>query len=411
MTTSRPAATLAGGARGVEVYTRVTLYLFVLLEPFLFLYVVAALSSRDAVPSVPQALVLVALVAVHTGCCLVTVHRGFDGPLLRGNRPGGVVAALVASAVVLVVVAFVLLPGYAGGGLREDPRSALIAVCGAATVGALAVAVPLGRLALLGLVVPLVVAAARLVSGEPAAVVPLTLGTYVFVVFWAGTLRMSMWIVEVVRALDEAREVAARLAVAEERLRISRDMHDVVGRALSAVAVKAELAAALARRGDPRGADQMDDVRTLAQDSLREVRGVVAGYRAADLVTELDGARSVLHAAGTAVRVVGDVPDLAARQVEALAWVVREAVTNIVRHSAATECRIDLEPGEREMVLRVSNDGARTGVDGVAGLGGGSGLAGLRERLAAVGGTLDVAADGDRFVVTARLPAPAGVAA
>ncbi|WP_188522125.1 sensor histidine kinase [Isoptericola cucumis] len=411
MTTSRPAATLAGGARGVEVYTRVSLYLFVLLEPFLYLSVVAALSTADAVPSVPQALVLVALVAVHTGSCLVTVHRGFDGPLLRGRRPGGVVVALVASTVALVVAALVLLPGYEGGGLREDPRSALVAVCGAATVGALAVAVPLGRLALVGLVVPLVVGAGRLVSGEPVAVVPLALATYVFVMFWAGTLRMSMWIVEVVRALDDAREVAARLAVAEERLRISRDMHDVVGRALSAVAVKAELAAALARRGDPRGADQMDDVRTLAQDSLREVRGVVAGYRAADLVTELDGARSVLHAAGTAVRVVGDVPDLAARQVEALAWVVREAVTNIVRHSAATECRIDLEPGEREMVLRVSNDGARTGVDGVAGLGGGSGLAGLRERLAAVGGTLEIAADGDRFVVTARVPAPAGVAA
>lgn len=413
VTSRRPAASLTGGARGVEVYTRVSLYFFVLMEPFLYLYAVAALSRTEMVPSPGPALVLLTLAIAHTTACFATIHVGFDEPLVRGRRPRPVVVALVATTCALVVAALVVLPPYQGGGLADDPRTALVAVCGAATLGALAVAFPIRRVALLGLVVPLVVVGVRFATDVTAGAVALGVGAYLFALFWAGTLRMSMWIVEVVRALDDAREVAARLAVAEERLRIARDMHDVVGRALSAVAVKAELAAALARRGDPRGADQMDDVRTLAQDSLREVRGVVAGYRAADLVTELDGARSVLHAAGTRVRVVGEVPDLAAPQVEALAWVVREAVTNIVRHSAATECRIDLEPEEEthEMVLRVSNDGARTGVDGVAGLGGGAGLVGLRERLAAVGGSLDVAADGDRFVVVARVPAPSGAAA
>nr|WP_281360175.1 sensor histidine kinase [Isoptericola halotolerans] len=217
-----------------------------------------------------------------------------------------------------------------------------------------------------------------------------------------------MWIVEVVRELEEASEVAGRLAVAEERLRISRDMHDVVGRALSAVAVKSDLAAALSRRGDARAADEMDEVRTLAQESLREVRGVVAGYRAADLATEFAGARAVLRAAGITVRAASDVPSLAATQQEALAWVVREAVTNVVRHSRATECRLELEVDDESAVLRVTNDGVAAPRGTTAGLGDGTGLAGLRERLAAVRGTLDTTLDGDRFTVTARVPNPPG---
>ncbi|MDD9205445.1 histidine kinase, partial [Georgenia sp. 10Sc9-8] len=105
---------------------------------------------------------------------------------------------------------------------------------------------------------------------------------------------------------ERMRTVHARLAVAEERLRFSRDLHDVVGRTFSAIAVKSELAAELARRGQDGAVDQMLEVRGLAQDSLREVRGVVAGYRAVDLAAELDGARSVLRSAGVRTRVVGD---------------------------------------------------------------------------------------------------------
>jgi len=402
-----------GGARGVEVYTRVSLYLFVLVEPFFALYAAAALSRLGVAPSAAGAAVLVVLVLAHTALCLATVHAGFDGPLWTGRRPRPVVVALLLGAVAVAVAAVVTLPVGSGGALLDDPRSVLVAVCGAATCGALAVATPSRRVAAAGVVVALAVVALRLLAGvEPVAAAVLAgVLAFAFTLFWAGTVRLSMWIVEVVRRLDDAREVAARLAVAEERLRIARDMHDVVGRALSAVAVKSELAAALARRGDPRGADQMDEVRTLAQESLREVRGVVAGYRGADLATELDGARSVLRAAGVAVRVVGEVPHLAAPQAEALAWVVREGVTNIVRHSDARECRIDLAAagGERELALRVSNDGVRAAAAAPSD-GGGAGLVGLRERLAAVGGALDVAADGDRFVLTARVPAPGATA-
>ncbi|MEL7976430.1 histidine kinase [Isoptericola sp. F-RaC21] len=411
-TVSQPAVPRSGGARGVETYTRFTLYLVVFLEPFFYAYAVGALAATEApMPGSAQGTLLVTLGLAHTGLCLATVHAGFDRPFVTGRRPRPVVVALLLATAAVAVAATAILPEPAGRGILGDPRTVMLAVCGAGTVGALAIRVRSRRVLLVGLAVPLVVVAVRLAGGDGVAgTVVVGVMTYVFVLFWAGSVRLSMWVLEVVRELDAARQVAARLAVAEERLRIARDMHDVVGRALSAVAVKSDLAAALARRGDPRGADQMDEVRALAQESLREVRGVVAGYRGADLATELEGARSVLRAAGVTVRVVGDVPDLAAPQVEALAWVVREGVTNIVRHSDAREARIDLADlrtgaggGARELALTVTNDGVRAaaGADG-----GGAGLVGLRERLAAVGGALDAEARGDRFVLTARVPAP-----
>ncbi|MEU2199154.1 histidine kinase [Isoptericola sp. NPDC019482] len=404
-TAGAAAPTLTGGARGVEVYTRISLYLVALVEPFLYLSATATLTSVETgLPSTGSALALAIAALLHTLACLAFVHVGFTRPSERPAR--SVVGVLAGTTLAVVVLAFVALPPTGGDATVVAPRAATAIVCLAATTGALAVVVGRRRLVAVGVVVAAVAVAVQATAGD-GGLVAAALFSFVLTMFWAGSVRLSMWIVEVVRRLADARSVAARLAVAEERLRIARDMHDVVGRALSAVAVKSELAAALARRGDPRGADQMDEVRTLAQESLREVRGVVAGYRAANLATELDGARSVLRAAGVTVRVVGDLPDLAAPQVEALAWVLREGVTNIVRHSDAREARIDLTDtdtgGGRELALTVTNDGvpAAGPTDGR-----GSGLVGLRERLAAVGGALDAGSRGDRFVLTARVPAP-----
>jgi two-component system sensor histidine kinase DesK len=279
-------------------------------------------------------------------------------------------------------------------------------VVGGFTLAALSPVLTMRDLAIGTAVTTVVVVLGRALGGV-GGLVGLGIAVFVAVLFLAGSFRLTVWILFVVRELDASRDVHARLAVAEERLRFSRDLHDVVGRALSAVAVKSELAAELARRGDERAVDEMLQVRTLAHDSLREVRGVVAGYRAADLATELAGARSVLRAAGVEARVVGDVPDLATPQAEALAWVVREAVTNVVRHSHAAACALRLDQEEGATALRVTNDGVRAVPrEDAAGGPGGSGLAGLRERLAAVGGTLAVRHDGDRFTLTARVPTP-----
>ena len=230
----------------------------------------------------------------------------------------------------------------------------------------------------------------------------------------------------------------ARLAVAEERLRFARDFHDVLGRNLTLIAVTSDLAAQLARRGDPQAVDRMLDVRGIAHESAREVREVVAGYRAADLDAELAGARSVLRAAGIGTRVIGDSGGVPGDAQVALAWVLREATTNVIRHSRASTCTIELgiQPASGAgahgcaAVLRVRNDGvsisdprpaaghgpagngsAGCGVAGIGPVGpgltgpAGHGLAGLGERVTALGGQFTAGAEpGGWFTVEARLP-------
>lgn len=216
-----------------------------------------------------------------------------------------------------------------------------------------------------------------------------------YTVVMAYTGALSGWMLRVLHELDRARITSARLAVAEERLRFSRDLHDVVGRSLSAVALKSQLAAELARRGrSDQAVDEMLAVHRIADESLAEMRKVVAGIRTADLERELEGARVVLDSAGVAVTVRGDAPaafDQSTR--EGLAWALREAVTNVVRHSDARRCTIALEAGSNS-VLTVWNDGARHD-DSPAG----SGLVGLSERLNGIGGRLDVRRTGDEFTL------------
>ncbi len=205
------------------------------------------------------------------------------------------------------------------------------------------------------------------------------------------------------RELERARVDTARLAVAEERLRFSRDLHDVFGRTLSAVALKAELAAAQASRGRPEAVATMHEVQAIATDALGEVREVVRGYRETDLTTELAGARSLLEASGATVTTVTDgeagLPAPAAR---AFAWVVREGTTNILRHADATRVGITLSthPESARLVLR--NDRPHPDAEAA-----GSGLIGLAERLAEIGGSLTIDRGADYFTLTATVDAAA----
>ncbi|MDT0377554.1 histidine kinase [Streptomyces sp. DSM 42041] len=224
------------------------------------------------------------------------------------------------------------------------------------------------------------------------------------------TQRSTGWYVAVLRELAAAREVQTRLAVAEERLRFARDLHDVLGRNLAVIALKSELAAELARRGvEDKATRQLDEVQHLARDSQREVRDVVRAYRRADLSAELAGARRVLSAAGVKCRVAtDDVPDvesLTEPVQSALGWVVREGTTNVLRHAhGSAVCTVSLRITGHEAVLVLENDtGSRT--DAVGDGGDGTGLTGLRERLAALGGTLAVQRPTrSTFRVTARVP-------
>ncbi|MDR6977150.1 two-component system sensor histidine kinase DesK [Streptomyces sp. 3330] len=214
--------------------------------------------------------------------------------------------------------------------------------------------------------------------------------------------RCSAWNLAVLWEADRAGEVEARLAVAEERLRFGRDLHDVMGRNLAVIALKSELAVQLARRGRPEAVEQMIEVQRIAQDSQREVRAVVRGYREADLGVELAGAQGVLRAAGIACEVSGEAGGLPAEVQSALGWVVRESTTNVLRHGDAGRCSVALRMTEGHVVLTVENDGAGSPTPES---GDGSGLTGLRERLRGVDGTLEAGfVQAGVFRVVAEVP-------
>ncbi|MFC7637332.1 MULTISPECIES: sensor histidine kinase [Streptomyces] len=270
---------------------------------------------------------------------------------------------------------------------------------------------------LYGLVVPVPVALRRsavlavvlmagvvLVGGRTAD----TLMTGMMIAFATGVSllisRCGAWTLGVLWEAERAREVEARLAVAEERLRFGRDLHDVMGRNLAVIALKAELAVQLGRRGRPEAVEQMIEVQRLAQEAQREVREVVRGCREADLAAELAGARSVLAAAGIDCTVTGSHAGLPAPVQSALGWVVREATTNVLRHGDARQCTVSLRVADGRAKLCVENDGAREASGGDRP---GSGLAGLRERLSKLDGTLRAGPAGrGRFRLTAEVPLP-----
>ena len=209
-----------------------------------------------------------------------------------------------------------------------------------------------------------------------------------------------MW--ELHQEADAARETQARLAVAEERLRFSRDLHDLLGHSLSLIAVKSELAMRLAEDDPARARAEMADVRRAAREALREVRAAVRGYRAVELDAELAGMRAVLEAAGVRCE-VGDPPEDLPPQVRSvLAWVIREGATNVIKHAEASRCAVTIARYGGSVVLEMTNDGARPSRRPP-----GTGLDGLTERVERLGGTL-TAGHRDRGGFLLRAVVPVG---
>ncbi|MFC9973977.1 sensor histidine kinase [Spirillospora sp. NPDC127200] len=233
-------------------------------------------------------------------------------------------------------------------------------------------------------------------------------------VVFVNRYQRRMW--ELHQQAHSAREALARVAVTEERMRFSRDLHDLLGHSLSLIAVKSELAIRMADADPGRAKAEMADVRRAARDSLREVRAAVRGYRAVELDAELAGVRAVLEAAGVRCETGTPPADLPADVRAVLAWVIREGATNIIKHSEARRCEIAFTVYGGSVVLEMSNDGVRSSAsDGGAGVGGGfgsgdgpgSGLAGLSERIEVVGGTFTAGPRGrDGFMLRAVVPLP-----
>lgn len=388
-----------------EAYNRWSFYMFLAVVPLLAL----ALLGGATPWTTGQGLTYLAAMVAHTILCVMVAWRSFDHVLGRRPLPHRLLIALAGSVLAGLVVIAVVYPGV---GRDQDPRALIYAVL-ILLISALLAVCPLIK-------APYVAVGGGLIALVAAGFVVLDGAfTYIFMAVFVGSaislsmglsMRISVWMVLVMWDLDRRREVDARLAVAEERLRFSRDLHDVFGRTLSTVAVKSELAAALAERDDPRGVAEMLQVRGLAEDALKEVREVVQGYRAADLPTELAGARSILNASGVQVRVAGEHLPLPAGAQQALAWVVREGVTNVVRHSQAAECIIELRERDGGYLLQISNDGVpgTPGAPGTPGRTGGttgSGLRGLTERLGALGGTVQAPqGEAGQYVLRAWVP-------
>lgn len=213
---------------------------------------------------------------------------------------------------------------------------------------------------------------------------------------------------DTIRELDATRQELARSAVEKERLRFSRDLHDLLGHTLSVVVVKAEAVRRLAHRDVEAALGQAADIEAVGRQALTEIREAVSGYREGSLVTELERATSALEAAGIEPVVRRSGPPLPPQAEALLGWVVRECATNAVRHSGAARCEIDIRTGEDHARMTVTDDGrGPDGPDGSAAAGGtrGTGLTGLTERLAVAGGTLDHGPDGRRgFRVVVELP-------
>jgi two-component system sensor histidine kinase DesK len=231
-----------------------------------------------------------------------------------------------------------------------------------------------------------------------------------FVVLLAGVASaVFSRLVSTADELRRTREELAEAAVVRERERFSRDLHDTLGHTLSVMVVKAAVVRRLVATDPDAAAEHAADIEQVGRQAMAQLRDTVDGAVVPSLAGELREAETMLAAAGirATVRSAQQVPRVAA---EPLAWAVREGVTNVVRHSGASECRVDVTVDGDRVRLTVVDDGggARTAADGLTADAGRpgrrGGLDGLRARLAAVGGGLDAAPGAEGFTLVAWVP-------
>lgn len=274
---------------------------------------------------------------------------------------------------------FVVLLGFAVVlTLLGTPTFSILFVYAGAAAG-----VRLGSRALAGVVLCTVLTAALAAAGGAGLEFALSTAA---VTLSIGAMMMAFGkLIATNTELQRARHELARLAVADERLRFARDLHDLLGHSLSVIALKAELAGRLLKEDPAAAAVHVGELEGVARKALVEVRETVSGYRRPVLSAELDGARMALRAAGIEARLERSREALAPEVEALLAWTVREGTTNVIRHSGAKRCRVVIEPGPEATSLEVIDDGRGPGEPDPAG----NGLAGLRERVERMAGRLE----------------------
>jgi two-component system sensor histidine kinase DesK len=339
-------------------------------------------SGRHGVgATVAGALGLVAFVAVYLTVVFRNMGRPYSGRSL--------IALVVALGALASVLAFTL--GHAWLGLFVY----VTVTCGAALPLRMAyVAIP-------------ATAGAMMLVGQHAG--PKEARDLVLLVLLIGFAMTGVGqLVRTTIELRQARATVAQLAANEERLRLARDLHDLLGHSLSLITLKSELAGRMLPAHPDKAAQQVADIEQVSRQALVDVREAVTGYRRRRLAAELAGARVALAAAGISAQ-VPDEPDLTGVPEDgrsALAWALREAVTNVVRHSGAGRCTVELLRRQTldgpVLELAVEDNGS-----GGSGAGPGNGLTGLTERLEKAGGTLEAGRVRHGFRLVARVPASA----
>ena len=203
------------------------------------------------------------------------------------------------------------------------------------------------------------------------------------------------------KRLNLAQEQIAHLAKLAERERIARDLHDVLGHTLSVVVLKSELAGKVMERDPERARKEIGEVEHIARQALTEVREAIRGYRSEGLTAEINRAQKTLDAAGVTLEWEAKPLQLAPAEETVLSLIVREAVTNIVRHAQASHCRLEFAENSGGTALVVEDDG-RGGIQQE-----GNGLRGMRERVESLGGRFRIdSAQGTRLFI--EFPPPSG---
>jgi two-component system sensor histidine kinase DesK len=369
-------------------------------RPVLFLGVPAPALSRTILAVVVGGFCLVALLRIYSTSGVTAGEYAISGVLMVilaalqvlyftrpvvGPQPPLRYAALLLQVGLIYVPLWFFkdnwngLPGFLAGSIL------LVLPNPAAWVGFALVAISAG-------------AAQENFTGAPEDVAYIAASTVITGLMIYGLTRLANTVVE----LQAARAELARMAVAQERLRFARDLHDLLGYSLSAITLKSELTRRLVLTHPVRAQDELVELLDISRRALADVRTVASGYRELSLETEARSARSVLLAADVDARIEIDHGDLPQHVGTLLATVLREGVTNVLRHSKAEHCEITVRRTGRTVTLDIVNDGTEdatlpdqvAGSEASAGVGG-SGIGSLTARLAAVGGTLTAGPEPD----------------
>lgn len=334
---------------------------------FLVYPVVALFGADKSTAVTAYGLAVIAVFAtIYVAACVTVIPFRLDEP----NR-----LAAAVFFVVLVVVAALSVPAISQASLAFAPYLIALAVFGFSQRGGLAVVV---AMVLVTVLAPEVMPGWDFDAGTVTAVV---------VSGGAMLVARNLQLREREReaAEDRKRELDEQLAVIAERERVARDVHDILGHSLTVITLKSELAGRLIDIDPERARSELAEIHSMSRRALTEVRSTVGGLRTPDLRTELASARTALTAAEIEAELPTDLADLSPARSALFAWVVRESVTNVVRHSGARRCAVEVADGHIEVV----DDGC--GIDEHAF---GNGLRGLTERVDAAGGALSVRATG-----------------